>query len=149
MKKAFTLLEIVFVIVILGILAAVAVPKLSATRDDAEIAKARTVVASVRSGIALQKSARMLRGEPTRFPPANEFDNTDDQLFYLNDGNRSNILETPVFQKKASSNRGWSRIQDNQYQFDLASKNTVFTYNPDNGTFNCPASDELCTALTH
>ena len=38
MKKAFTMIELVFVIVILGILASVAIPKLAATRDDAEVA---------------------------------------------------------------------------------------------------------------
>lgn len=37
MKKAFTMVELIFVIVIIGILAAVAIPKLVGTRDDAKI----------------------------------------------------------------------------------------------------------------
>lgn len=38
-KNAFTMVELIFVIVILGILAAVAIPKLAATRTDAEVSK--------------------------------------------------------------------------------------------------------------
>jgi len=39
MKSAFTMIELIFVIVILGILVAVAIPKLTATRNDAIVSK--------------------------------------------------------------------------------------------------------------
>ena len=46
MKKGFTMIELIFVIVILGILASVAIPRLAATREDAEIT---TGIANIRT----------------------------------------------------------------------------------------------------
>ena len=45
MKHAFTMIELIFTIVIIGILASVALPKLSATREDAIDARIKTNVA--------------------------------------------------------------------------------------------------------
>jgi general secretion pathway protein G len=52
MKKAFTMIELIFVIVILGILAAVAIPKMMATRTDAEISKIATNLNTAKNEIA-------------------------------------------------------------------------------------------------
>ncbi len=62
-RNAFTMMELIFVIVVIGILSAVALPKFTATRDDAIISKARTTVASVRTSLTTEKQKRILRGE--------------------------------------------------------------------------------------
>ena len=64
-KLAFSMIELVFVIVIIGILAAVAIPRLAATRDDAQLTKAKVLVASVRNALAMERQKRILRGDFT------------------------------------------------------------------------------------
>ncbi|MBT5934755.1 type II secretion system protein [Sulfurimonas sp.] len=61
-KNAFTMIELVFVIVVLGILAAVAIPRLSATRTDAQISKGRADISSIRSGIMTERQSRLITG---------------------------------------------------------------------------------------
>ena len=60
MKKGFTMIELIFVIVILGILASVAIPRLAATRTDAEISAA---VANIRTLISDAAAYYAVKGE--------------------------------------------------------------------------------------
>jgi len=63
MKKAFTMLEMVFVIVVIGILSAIAIPKFAATRDDAIVSRGRATVSALRSAIATERQKRILKGD--------------------------------------------------------------------------------------
>ena len=58
MRKGFTMIELIFVIVILGVLASVAIPRLAATRDDAEVAKAATNLTTAISDISAYYTAK-------------------------------------------------------------------------------------------
>ncbi len=51
MNNAFTLLELIFVIVVIGILAAIAVPKFTHLRDNAKISSELSTAASVQSAV--------------------------------------------------------------------------------------------------
>ena len=60
MKKGFTMIELIFVIVILGILASVAIPRLAATKTDAEIS---ATVANLRTLLNDVASYYTVKGE--------------------------------------------------------------------------------------
>ena len=72
MKKGFTMIELIFVIVILGILASVAVPRLAGTKADAEISAA---VANLRTLLSDINSYYVAKGEFSNTTKWNEITN--------------------------------------------------------------------------
>ena len=56
LRKGFTLIEILIVVVILGILAAVVIPQFTNAADDASVSSARTQLQTMRSQIELYRA---------------------------------------------------------------------------------------------
>ena len=92
-KKAFTMIELIFVIVVIGILSAIAIPKMAATRDDAQITKGLATLASVRSAIATERQKQILRGE---FTGITKLNGGGGIFTKFNDTNGSLVLEYDI-----------------------------------------------------
>ena len=157
-KKAFSMIELIFVIVIIGILASVAIPKLAATRDDAFIAKARATVASVRSALSIERQKRILRGDFTPVIAVGNATNVFGVFSAASNGDTRDVLEYPIVstvntKDKWSFIAGGGRSGRDRYRFDSALGDVNFEVV--GGKFQCDAINTLntnatgCTQLTN
>ncbi len=146
-KHAFTMIELIFVIVVLGILSAVAIPRLGGVTDDANYAQVLSTVSAIRTGIATEKQRRVLKGDFTHFDLDAATANTADKELFVGGANYS-ILQYPVY--SATGKNAWMRIADvnvsaAQYTYKLSTTQTVtFTYDKIKGTFACNHANANC-----
>jgi len=154
-RKAFTMLELIFVIVVIGILSAIAVPKFAVTQDKAKIVKAKTLVSSIRNAVATERQQRILRGKftPIKKLTVNTGMAADQLIFEAFDGNTS----APVLQYPPLACENQTSV-DCWYQ-SKSSVPTEYTYNMplagsavfvlQNNRFDCKSStDANCKLLT-
>jgi len=87
MKKAFTMIELIFVIVIIGILAVIAIPKLNGSRDDAKKVVELNNIANCIQGIATSYTSQKI--EDTNSQACKSLTCTTVNIGNSNDGNIS------------------------------------------------------------
>lgn len=153
-RKAFTMVELIFVIVVIGILAAIAVPKFATTRDDAVITKDKTTVSNIRSAIGMERQKRILRGDYSDFVSLGGSIGYDQVLFDYFDGDNTGtrILEYPIRSCKNANLKGcWIKSNDTTYVYKMPSTGTEVTFTFDlKSRFDCDADTDTyeCQLLT-
>ena len=107
-KKGFTLIELVMVIVILGILAAIAIPKFVDLTTQAKISAAKGGLGAIRSAVAIDYAKSATSGT-VAFPSAITTDLFADSLIPKNPLNNSTSVGaiTVAPSGTATSTNGW------------------------------------------
>lgn len=132
MKKAFTMVELVFVIVALGILAMVALPRLASSKEDAEITRVKAEIAAIRSAIQTNRGAKLLAQKGNGYPEKLD----EKTIEEITNG-------TKLSRKYWSVNEA-----GNELTVTIAGRPPVtFTYNSNTGRLTCPNTDSLCRKI--
>ncbi|ALV64890.1 type II secretion system protein [Campylobacter fetus] len=158
MKKAFSMIELIFVMVILGILASSMIPKFSAGRQDADIATIKIQIAAIRTGIRDFTTTQIIAGKTkdtldvadipsswdeskndTIYPFSLEGKDEVEKLF-------STVLPNPIKGAKSKNENGWSKFDENggttpgRYYVRFGNASVRFDY--------CSTATNQCSSTT-
>ena len=117
-EKGFTLIELIMVIVILGILASVAIPKFFDLQSDAKEAAEKGAVGGIRSGL------QTYYAKHHKFPTA--LDSASNGACTTTNACFVNILD------QGGVTSDWARVSNTVYTGPAGS---TFTYTPETGSF--------------
>ena len=147
MKKAFTLIELIFVIVIIGVLASVAIPKFKNLTTHAKSSGVKSVVTSVQSSIDNIHGKWIINDSMTSFKDSKGNSHSLNSQGYpehLDGNNGSNfswVLKVPVPSCSGGKTNGcWKEDPQDTYSYYYNSNDVLkLKYNATTGTLECKA----------
>ena len=139
-KKAFTMIELVFAIVVIGILSAIAIPKFAATRVDAQISKGRADISSIRSAIMTERQSRLITGDSKFIEVGTGTDGNGNPQ--LDKGALFGGVLTYGIKDSATAGHwtntgGYSDVNTTTYDYQVSETPVSFTYTRGDGIFTC------------
>ena len=136
---AFSLIEIIFTIAIISIIAMVAVPKLRNTLSSANIVKIKSDITIIRNGLKEYKNKMILSNNSESL---DSLETTQTLLF-------DKILTYPIIASNTNKSTSWNKISNEKYTVWIDSTvNVEFIYDKTNYTFDCDIDDNYCKELT-
>ena len=149
MRKAFTLIELIFVIVIIGLLAVVAVPKFINLTSHAKTASIKSVISSVQDSIE-NIHAKWLVNEDFVWDADGDGNSDLNDNGYpekLDSGKDENklfkyVLKIPVYACGNKTQSCWKEYDDNRYEYIFNSDKILkIDYNDTKGLLECVDGD--------
>jgi prepilin-type N-terminal cleavage/methylation domain-containing protein len=130
-RRGFTLVELIMVIVLLGILAAVAIPKYVNLANEAKQAAEDGVVAAVRAALAIYYAEDLARGGSGIYP--RDLEDVQRSRARGDGGGSQNKLFAGVLQEGLTKDKDqWEETSANKYTGPAGGE---YTYTPDAGKF--------------
>ena len=137
-KKGFSLIEIIFTVALISIIASVAMSKFDDSLNSTNLAKIKSDILKIREGINKYKNTMILKNEIESF---NSLDTNDEDLFSL-------VLNTPITSSTNQKASSWNKISNTEYNVYINSTDFIeFQFDLENYTFNCDRTGILCKDL--
>ena len=143
MKKAFSILEIIIVIVIVSIILSFAVSKFDLINQNTNLTKLKADIALIQNGITNLKKQRVLQNN------YDEVDKLDDASIMIKDEKLfSKVLQYPVKSTNQTLKQKayWYKKSSKEYVFILNSSDEVL-FELENSVFSCIKPKKVCEEL--